>query len=307
MGGTTFVSSSLAKYLISKGYEVDILTRGQKPASYTGYREHLRCHRQSKADMQHVLKGREYEVIFDISAYTKSDVEVLLSSVETKKLDKYVLCSSGSVYRPSDNPVSEVADRGENLNWGQYGLDKKEAEDYLFDLNRKNGFPVIIFRPTYIYGENNNLYRETYFFDRIKYNQIIPVPSGNDTRTQFIHIEDLIKVFESSISNKNIGSAYNVTNPEVVSWNKLVNSCAAAIGKKAFIKEIDSSKNIKARSYFPFRDVTYLLDISNLVRDGFYVPNINLKEGLAKAYKGYANELPRINDLGMNMIEHVLK
>ncbi|MBU3130132.1 hypothetical protein [Clostridium tagluense] len=33
MGGTEFVSSALTKYLISKGYIVDIFTRGIKPSS----------------------------------------------------------------------------------------------------------------------------------------------------------------------------------------------------------------------------------------------------------------------------------
>ena len=38
MGGSMFVSSSLAKYLIEKGYNVDILTRGNKKIDYDGFR-----------------------------------------------------------------------------------------------------------------------------------------------------------------------------------------------------------------------------------------------------------------------------
>ncbi len=41
MGGTTFVSRCLAKYLIDQGYDVDILTRGLKTIDYDGYKNHL--------------------------------------------------------------------------------------------------------------------------------------------------------------------------------------------------------------------------------------------------------------------------
>lgn len=132
MGGTNFVSSSLAKYLIKRGYEVDILTRGIQPINYDGYKNHLKCDRKSKDELQVLLDGRVYDAIFDISAYTREDVEILLSTINIKSVKKYIFCSSGAVYKPSDDIVSENYRRGENPNWGKYGLDKKDAEDYLF-------------------------------------------------------------------------------------------------------------------------------------------------------------------------------
>lgn len=90
MGGTTFVSSSLAKYLIKKGYKVDILTRGKKTVNYYGFREYIICDRKSIESMKQVLKDRVYEFIFDISAYTKENVDILLTSINIKKLKKYI-------------------------------------------------------------------------------------------------------------------------------------------------------------------------------------------------------------------------
>ena len=81
MGGTSFVSSSLAKHFIGQGYSVDILTRGLKLIDYDGFREQLICDRTLKNKVQEVLEGRKYEFIFDISAYTKADVEILLTSI----------------------------------------------------------------------------------------------------------------------------------------------------------------------------------------------------------------------------------
>ena len=302
MGGTTFVSSSLAKYLIEQGHCVDILTRGLKSANYHGFREHLICNRRSKKEVEEVFKGRKYDFIFDISGYTKNDVEILLKSIDTSKLKKYIFCSSGAVYRPSNKVISEEVERGENPNWGQYGIDKKEAEDFIINSN----IPFVIFRPTYIYGENNNLYREAYFFDRIKNKKTIPIPYGNNITTQFIHIHDLVRVFESAMNNENSFKIYNVTNADIVSFEDLIITCGEVLGEKPIIKKIDTSKiKLEARSYFPFRDVTYVLDIHHLIEDGLYVPTISLKEGLKRTYGWYVDKGENLKDARMNKIDEL--
>lgn len=299
MGGTTFVSSSLVKYLIGQGYDVDILTRGFKSIDYDGFREHLICDRKSKPEMQEVLKRKKYEFIFDISAYTKDDVEVLLSSIDKSKLRKYIFCSSGAVYKPSSIAIQEPFETGENPNWGKYGSDKKEAEDFII----KSGVPYIIFRPTYIYGEDNNLYREAYFFDRISNNKVIPLPFGNNIRTQFIHIDDLIRVFESVMYNTSVSKIYNVTNSEIVSWEELIRKCGEVVGKSPILKKIDIKQiKLESREYFPFRDVTYILDIKQLVEDGLYAPTISLEKGLSISYEWYSDKKPILNDIKMMKI-----
>lgn len=301
MGGTTFVSSSLAEHLVGQGYYVDILTRGKKSTNYDGFKEHLICDRKSKEEMQRVLNSKQYEFIFDISAYTKEDVEILLTSIDRSKLKKYIFCSSGAVYKPSNEIIKESFEKGENPNWGQYGLDKKEAEDFVIN----SSIPYIIFRPTYIYGENNNLYRETYFFDRIKSNKVIPMPYGNNTKTQFIHIDDLVRIFESAMHNEKSCKAYNVTNPDIVSWEELIMACGDVLGTMPIIKKIDTNQNLETRTYFPFRDVTYMLDTEELVKDNLYVPTISLKDGLKKAYEWYTNKKINLGDPRMNKIEEV--
>ncbi len=296
MGGATFVSSSLAKYLIKQGYTVDILTRGLRSIDYNGFREHLICDRKLSREMQQVLKDRKYDFVFDISAYTEDDIKILMNSMETSLLKKYIFCSSGAVYKPSDVAVNESFERGENQNWGSYGMDKKAAEDLIMGSE----LPYIIFRPTYIYGENNNLYREVYFFDRILNSMAIPLPVGKNTITQFIHIEDLIRVFESAMFIEATSKVYNVTNPEAITWADLISCCGEVVGKKPIFKQIDINKvKLEPREYFPFRDVTYILDISKLIEDGLHTPTITLKNGLQRTYKWYKDNSPNVNDLRM--------
>jgi nucleoside-diphosphate-sugar epimerase len=305
MGGTEFVSSSLTKYLISKGYIVDIFTRGIKPIKYDGIRKHLKGDRKSIEDLKVNISNERYDYIFDISAYVKEDVKKLIAILNKENLKRYVFCSSGSVYVPSDEIVTEEFARGENANWGSYGLDKKEVEDYLLTLWEDEKFPVTIFRPTYIYGEENNLYREIYFFDRITKGLDVPIPNGNE-ETQFVYISDLVKVFESAIhADKTVGKAYNVTHSQILTWQQLVETTIKVVNRKINIKKVDSEK-VNVREYFPFRNVTYLLDTKKAEKDGLYIPEIDLLEGLELTYKWYCNAKPEVKDVRMNKIDLVL-
>lgn len=308
MGGTEFVSSSMAKYLISKGYVVDIFTRGIKTIEYSGFRKHLKGDRKIIDDLRYNFKDEKYDYVFDVSAYTREDVEKLISVLDREKLKRYVFCSSGAVYTPSEKLVSEDFTSGENINWGSYGLGKKEAEDYLLKLYENEKFPITIFRPTYIYGEGNNLYRECYLFDRITQGLDIPIPYG-DKNTQFIYISDLVKTFEISVhSEQAIGQAYNITHPQIVTWQELVETAMRVINKKVNIVRVHSEKeNISAREYFPFRNVTYLLDIKKAETHGLHIPQISLEEGIELAYKWYCNTNPRLKDPRMDKINLVLK
>lgn len=60
MGGTEFVGSSLGKYLVKKGYQVDILTRGIKSIDHYGFREHIICDRKSIEAMKQALINNIY-------------------------------------------------------------------------------------------------------------------------------------------------------------------------------------------------------------------------------------------------------
>lgn len=307
MGGTEFVSSSLAKFLISKDYIVDIFTRGIKTHTYKGINIHHKGNRKFYSDLEKTIKNIKYEYVFDISAYTLEDVETLYTALDKSALKRYIFCSSGAVYKESKNLINENYETGYNLNWKEYGLDKLKAEEYLMEKYNEFKFPVVIFRPTYIYGPQNNLYRECYFFDRLNTNQPIPFPSGN-TLVQFIYIDDLINTFVSAIHEKKcIGQTYNLTNPEYFSWENLIDYTAIVVGKEKNIKLISEEKVSNIRQYFPFRNYTYLLNIDKLINDNLYEPKVGILEGLKRSYAWYLHEKPNLKDSKMNKIEYVLE
>lgn len=304
MGGSDFIGSALAKHLIKCGYKVDILTRGRKTIKYKGIKNHFLCDRKVKSELEKKLSKKSYDYIFDMNAYSKTDIKNLIDCIDIKSLKKYIVLSSGAVYKDSSKNAREDSEKGENKNWGKYGLEKKEAEDYIMNSD----IPYVIIRPTYIYGPNNNFYREYYFFERILQEKKIPLPNGKNVTTQFIYIDDLVQVLESLTHNDRVREAYNVTNPQLISWDELIQTCGEVVGKHPIIKLVDINHvKYKEREYFPFRDIDYNLDIDKLIEHGLYIPNILLKEGLKKTYKWYISNKPKLQDKTMTKVEDIIK
>ena len=190
MGGSDFIGKSLAKYFIKHRHKVDVLTTGS--IDYEGVNKHLLCDRKNLDELENALNGNEYTYIYDMTAFFKSEIEDLFKFVNRKNLKKYVVLSSSAVYKKSEKYISEDDEKGINPAWGQYGIEKVQAESYIINSD----IPYIIIRPTHIYGPENNLYRETYFFDRIREGKAIPVPSDKNEPVvnQFIYIDDFVRI-----------------------------------------------------------------------------------------------------------------
>ncbi|WP_162300609.1 NAD-dependent epimerase/dehydratase family protein [Anaerosacchariphilus polymeriproducens] len=306
MGGTRFVSKSLAIFLIDKGHKVSIFTRNKIPVDYTGIVEHFIGDRKILADLQKI-KEIDFDIVFDISAYELLDVKNLFSCLNKISLKRYIFCSSGSVYSPTIEMAKEFSECGYNQNWGEYGLNKLKIEEFLMKEFEKYGLPISIVRPTYIYGKGNVLYREAFFFERIMQQKIIPIPDS-DSKIQHIYIDDLLKIFEELMYlDKANGQVFNVTHPEEISWESLVKTAASVVGTEAKIKKVNYVGKLKPREFFPFRDYTYLLSIDKLKEYNVSTPEIDLKKGLELSYNWIIDEKWRISDEIMCKVEEVIK
>lgn len=306
LGGTTFVSKMSAKYFIEKGYEVSILTRGKKEVDYLGVSNHFKMDRKDIKSLEG-LKDKEFDIIIDASAYVLEDVENIFKVLKTKKLKKYIFVSSGAVYSKStDIAMSEDYSVGENPNWGSYGLNKLKIEEFLIKKYKEEKLPVSIVRPTYLYGEENILFRESYFFGRIDKLLEIPIPDS-DSKIQFILIDDLMKIFDSLIDNENTnGEAFNVTNPTVYSFENMIREYSIALKKDVLYKKVNYKDKYIDRDFFPYRDTTYILDVEKSKKFGVYIPKTSLVDGLRKTYQWYKESSYEFKDERMNKVEEVL-
>lgn len=269
-GGTVFVSRFTAEYFAAKGYAVTVLNRGSRAQS-PGVR-HL-CHDRHNAAL--ALHDEAYDAVIDVTAYTADDVNTLLNALSGTP--KYILISSSAVYPENTAlPFSEDAPTGPNIHWGRYGTDKIAAEKTL--LSRRPD--AYILRPPYLYGPGNEVYREAFVFECAEAERPFCLPGSGDMPLQFFHVRDLCRVMEAILLDPPEEHILNVGNPEAVTVRQWAEMCYAAAGKTPRFISVDASH--PQRSYFPFLDYAYHLDVAR--QQPLLAQVTPLAEGLAESY-----------------------
>lgn len=272
-GGTVFASRYSAEYFIGKGHEVSVINRNSRPQP-KGVRL-IECDRH---DLGNKLKSLSFDLVYDITAYSGSDVSDLLDALGD--FEQYILVSSSAVYPETlPQPFSENMTVGENIHWGSYGTNKIEAEKVLTER-----FPGgYIIRPPYLYGKMNNLYREAYVFECAERGMPFYVPKDGSMPLHFFDIEDMCRFAEILIKERPAERIFNVGNPQTVTVKEWAEACCGILGKKVEI--LSAPKEADIRSYFPFRDYSYVLDVS--AQNRLMQNTKALVQGLQESYAWY--------------------
>ncbi|MGX8850798.1 NAD-dependent epimerase/dehydratase family protein [Amedibacillus sp. YH-ame10] len=279
-GGTVFVSRYIAEYYVKKGFDVYVLNRNTKEQS-----KGVNLIKADRYDIGDLLRGIHFDMIID-TAYTGKEVELLLDAIES--YDDYILISSSAVYpESSKQPIKEDSKLGVNKVWGKYGTDKIDAEKILMKRN-PNAYSI---RPPYLYGQMNNVYRESFVFDCAMQNRKFYLPKDGKMKLQFFHIYDLCKFIDIILIKRPEIHIFNVGNNEVISVREWVELCYQIVGKSVAFVEVYNE--IDQRNYFSFYDYEYHLDVSRQTAlMGTAKP---LYEGLEEAFDWYKNHMNEVN------------
>lgn len=288
-GGTVFVSKMVAKYFASERfnnkYKVYVLNRNNHSQV-----ENVKLINSSRENLGDKLEKYNFDIIIDITSYTKNDVKFILDSLgnSINNLSEYILLSSSAVYPEILNlPFKESDEVGKNIFWNDYGLNKIEAEKYLLE----NFERCYILRPPYLYGPENNIYRESFIFDCAEQNRKFYIPENKEMKLQFFYIEDLCKVIENILLNKPKEKIFNVGNENCVSIYDWVKLCYEVVGKN--VEFVNVNKEINQRNYFCFYDYEYYLDVTK--QKSLLVKTTDFKLGLQKSYEWYKNNKEKVN------------
>lgn len=271
-GGTVFVSRFAAEYFAQKGDNVFVLNRGNRPQP-EGVTPII-CDRHALGDS---LKDKAFDLVIDVSAYTRADTESLVSALGD--FGCCVFISSGAVYPETlPLPFNEEQKCGRNSVWGDYGTNKLDAENFLLE-NVGNAYIV---RPPYLYGSHENLYRAPYIFDCADSGQPVYVPR-KDLSLQFFDVSDLCRFIEILSEVRPAEKIFNVGNPDIVTVEEWVRLCFEAAGKVPELKV--APQDCFARNYFCFYDMDYRLDVSRMLE---IMPDVKpLAEGIRGEYEWY--------------------
>lgn len=304
MGGNQFLGKRICEILLEKKYEVFVINRGNRENLKNV--DFLKCDRNNEEELRKITDNLKVDYIVDVSAYTGEQANVL-QKIMSGKFKQYILISSASVYNNIESyPVQEKSSKGKNEIWGQYAEDKYLAEKITIKNSDKYNFKYTIFRPFYIYGEENNLDREKYIFSRIENDLPIFIPNDGSNIIQFGYVDDLVKGIIYSFDNeKFFNEDFNISGEEGLTLEKYVDICGEIANKKVnkYFVNLEMEK-LKARDWFPFRNVHLLGDITKLKNTGFRI-EYNFKNGMKKTYnyliKNNMLQMPKINDIEKNL------
>ena len=294
LGGTQFVGLHLVEYLIKQGHKVTILNRGLSEAKLPAEVKRLSADRDDRNQVEKALKGKAFDVVYDISGYTPNVVEDVIN-ILNGQIGHYVFCSSTSVYAPSEiRPILEDSALDRRPDASDYARDKIACEDLLLKEHAESGLPTTSLRLVYVYGPHNNLkQREHTFFARITHGRKLIVPGDGQRLLHFIHVDDLAAAFAAVPGSKQSGGQiYTIGANEMITVNGYIQTLSEIMNKEVEVIHVDPARYEKLEAdVFPFGwGISSVYSNEKARRDLDWTPRYNMSDGLAMTYQWWLEQ-----------------
>lgn len=240
------ISAACTRLAAERGINLTLLRRGQRSARIPANVKTIAADIHDPVASADALRGLSFDAVVDFIAYTLDDIErsVKLFRGRTRQ---YIFISSASAYQkpvPS-YPITESTPLG-NPYW-QYSRDKIACEECLMKAYRDEGFPVTIVRPSLTFDETwiplvmNSSQKPYTIVERMLRGQKVIVPGDGSSLWVITHSSDFAKGLIGLLGNpKAIGEAFHITTDEVMAWDQLYQTVAAAAGVEAKLVHIPS-------------------------------------------------------------------
>ena len=295
-GGAGFIGNNIAKLLIKKGHDVDIIDN-----LHTGRKENLKeiidkinfyqIDIQNKNDLEKIIKN--YDGVFHEAALTAvpesfekpkeyHNVNVIgtknVFKIAQKENIRVVYASSSSIYGDVKNtPIKENADRKPINPYGQTKLD----DELLAEKLSKNNVSIIGLRYFNVYGIGQiGSYAGviTKFLENIK-NQKSFIVNGNGNQIRdFIHVKDVAQANITAMESKTKNGFFNIGTGIPTSINDLAKLMVELSNHK---HEIIHGPQLEGDIEISQADMNFTNKSFN------WSHKINLKEGLKDLIKNY--------------------
>jgi nucleoside-diphosphate-sugar epimerase len=199
IGGSRYFGRRLVQRLHADGNDVTVLNRGSsRPPD--GVR-HLVADRDDGTALRGVLRGREFDVVFDQVCYTPLQAETA-RRVVVGRVGRYVLTSTVEVYFPltGDAPTSIAEDRFDPSAWPveldagtwEYGEGKRQAEAV---FGREPDLDAVTIRTAHVLGGGRADFtgRLAHYVTRIRAGEPVAVHE-RPTPASFIRDAEMVEV-----------------------------------------------------------------------------------------------------------------
>jgi nucleoside-diphosphate-sugar epimerase len=243
IGGSGVISSACSWLAVERGIELYVLNRGASaavrplPAEATVLTGDIR----DPASARQAIGDRDFDAVVDWVAYTPAHVQADIELFRGRA-GQYVFISSASAYQtpPARLPVTESTPL-RNPIW-EYSRNKIACEDALVTAYREQGFPATIVRPSHTYDKTSVPFKGGWtVLHRMLLGKPIVVHGDGTSLWTLTHHKDFASGFVPLLGHRRtIGEAFHITSDDVLSWNQIAETLAAAAGVTPNIVHVPS-------------------------------------------------------------------
>ncbi|MBB6598509.1 NAD-dependent epimerase/dehydratase family protein [Luteimonas sp. MC1825] len=234
LGGTGFLGPHFVAAARARGHALTLFNRGKSnPGRFEGEAfadiEQLRGDR--KLDLSALGDSRRWDAVLDTSAYIPADV-TRSAQLLAKRVDRYLIVSTISVYARTDTPGQDEAaplatlvdPTATEVTGETYGGLKALCEHAA-----QAGLPgrTMVVRPGLIVGPGDTTDRFTYWPARADRGGEILAPGSADDPTQFIDVRDLADFLLLALEKRYTGIVNADAPAGSITMGRLLSTCQA--------------------------------------------------------------------------------
>ena len=285
VGGSGFVSGTLAARAVAQGHEVWVVTRGQRPLP-AGVHS-LVVDRGDRTRFRETVReaGTRWDLVADCIGYIEDDMRQDLE-VFPDLTPRFVFISTDFVYNPARRVFPQPEQTDHYLTEG-YGGGKRACER-LLERSAPPSFSWTVLRCCHIYGPGSRLgclpacSRDPQLLDRIRRGEPLRLVGGGYFLQQPLYVEDLAAtILSAATAERAARRICNTAGPEIVESRAYYEIIAAQVGRKASFEELAVDRYLadhpEHASFLCHR--IYRLD--SLAAAGLEVPSTPPGRGLA--------------------------
>jgi nucleoside-diphosphate-sugar epimerase len=242
IGGSGVISSACSRAAAEAGLELFVLNRGTSTVRPLppGARR-LQADIREPGSVRQAIKDLEFDSVTDWVAFTPDQVRTDLE-LFGGRTGQYVFISSASAYQtpPARMPVTESTPlRNPFL---QYSRDKIACEDLLVAAYRDRGFPATIVRPSHTYDQTLVPFKGGWtVLGRMLAGKPVIVHGDGTSLWTMTHHDDFARAFVPLLGHpRTFGEAIQITSDDVLTWNQIADTLAAALGVTARVVHVPS-------------------------------------------------------------------
>lgn len=317
-GATGFTGKRLTEILLQRGYEVRVIIRDKNRFAIPADEklEVIIGDLRNPKDVDHAVKG--IQIIFHVAALYRTAgaepqkywdthvkaTENLLNSAYRASIKKFIHASTVGIHSHIENPP---ANENYDVHPGDiYQLTKWEGEKKAKEFHEKTGLPLVIIRPTPIYGPGDMRLLKLFKIASKKYSIIL---GSGEIFYHMVYVDDLVDgMILAAESNISSGEAFIIGGDGYISLNNMLNLISKNLKKESKIIHLPATPfqvlgtlcekiciplGINPPIYrrrVDFFTKSRAFDISKAKKMLNYSPKISLEEGLSRTAEWYKNE-----------------